>query len=136
MMNRKYYPRNKSKQLKQGEEKMNKRLPILIVLLVLVAFMVACAMQGMKPVSEMTPKEKATWMMGVYNSQYDDYKSQAAISDSLTDEAREAMRKKKEILTQVWPLIKMFNGYVDTGALPDREVEARIIDSLNLLLIE
>ena len=112
-------------------------LVVLLLLAVLPVFLFGCpAVQGSKPISQMTPKEKVTWMMGVYNSQYKDYQIQAAQAEKLTPEAKDLLKKKKGALEKVYPLIKMYDGYVQTGALPDTEVEASIISLLNSLLIQ
>lgn len=115
---------------------MYKRINVVVLIAFLLAVLGCGGQSQIKPITEMAPKEKATWMLGVYNAQYKDYQQQAAMADSLTEEAREVMRAKKEILTKVYPLIKMYNGYVDTGVLPDKEVEEQIITLLNSLLMQ
>ena len=81
----------------------------------------------------MTPKEKAVWMMDLYNGQFNDYKIQAAKPD-LTEEQKVILRKKKEILTEVYPLIKLYVGYADSGVLPPADTEAVIMRLTNELL--
>lgn len=108
---------------------------LIAVLLVMIFAFIGCAMQGAKPITEMTPKERVTWMYGVYNSQYEDYKSLAANPDALSDAQKEVMREKKKVLTKVYPMIKLYDGYVTNGAIPDREVEANIVSLLNQLLM-
>lgn len=114
---------------------MTKRIVTLALLAMLFVFVGCAGMQGAKSITDMTPKEKSAWMMKVYNSSYEDYKVQAAMADSLTDEAKDILREKKKVLTEVWPLIKTYNGYVDTGAIPDKIIEEKIISLLNILLV-
>ena len=112
---------------------------LLVVLLILMvgAFFIGCPTNQattLKPLSEMTPKEKATWMYSVYNSQYKDYENQAAMGDQLTDASKKILVEKKKVLIKIWPMLKMYDGYIQTGAIPDREVEENIVNMLNQLL--
>ena len=114
-----------------------KAIFLLIMLLVLVAFLGGCAglMQQageLKSIDEMTPKERATWFTSVYNSQDRDYRAMAARSD-LTAEQKEILRKKKAIMTQLYPMIQTYNLYIESGAVPTKEVEDRIIEMINNL---
>lgn len=108
-----------------------KRVSIALAI-ILVLFLVACAGQDVKPVSEMTPKEKATWMLSMYNKQYDDYLVVAAKPD-LTEAQKEVLRKKKKIMQEVYPLIELYSSYVEAGSVPTKETEAQIINYLNEL---
>lgn len=90
--------------------------------------------QGIKPLSEMTPKEKVTWMMSVYSAQAEDYKRMVQRPD-LTNEQKAMLRNKKDIAKRVWPLINTYRTYVNAGAVPTREVEAEIIGLINDLTV-
>lgn len=81
----------------------------------------------------MTPKEKSIWMLSVYNSQYEDYKVQAIRTD-LTEAQKEILRKKKEILTKVYPMISIYTGYASNGVIPEKELETTIVSNLETLL--
>lgn len=110
-----------------------------VILLFILFFAFGCIPQagkeaGVKPLSEMTPKEKATWMMGVYNAQAADYKAMVVRTD-LTDDQKVVLRQKKEIAVQVWPLINTYRTYVNAGAVPTREVEDQIIALINDLTV-
>ncbi len=105
----------------------------LVLVIVMVVFSIGCLQQGIKPLSEMTPQEKAVWMLSVYTSQYDDYKLQVVKPD-LSDDQKNILREKKKALTEVYPLIELYIGYVDTGALPTIETETLIINNLDRLL--
>lgn len=100
------------------------------VFIFFVVLLAACATSGLKSFDDMTHKERATWMMGVYNSQARDYKALVARSD-LTNSQKEALRYRKELLTQLWPLINTYTVYVDSGAVPTKEVEDAIIRIIN-----
>lgn len=105
-------------------------IPLLLVLVL--ALVASCAefSVGPKPFDEMTPKEKATLMMGMFNSQARDYKAMVARPD-LTEDQKVILRKKKQILDTVRPMIKTYNTYIEHGAVPSQEVEDRIMQHLN-----
>lgn len=108
----------------------------LIFMLLAVSLMsvvlVGCPPQNIeiKSLDEMSPKEKATFMMSMYNKQYENYKQVAANPD-LTEAQRTILRKKKSILTEVYPLIELYVSYVDSGAIPSAETEKQIITYLD-----
>jgi len=110
---------------------------LMVLLVLLVAFLVGCAgfMQqtgDLKSIDDMTPKERATWFTSVYNSQDRDYRAMVARSD-LTTEQKHILRKKKAIMTQLYPMIQTYNLYIESGAVPTKEVEDRIIEMINNL---
>jgi ABC-type glycerol-3-phosphate transport system substrate-binding protein len=104
------------------------------VYIVLALMLVGCA--GMqKPeqsFSDMTPKQKVTIMMGIYNAQYDDYKLKVAIPN-LTEEEKQVLRTKKQVLTQVYPLIQSYDLIQAAGGTPTAEAEANIMQLLSNL---
>ncbi|MGD9156814.1 MAG: hypothetical protein PVG39_00270 [Desulfobacteraceae bacterium] len=123
-----------------------KQFIMLLVMFITMVFLFGCPMMptGAKSVSQMTPKEKVTWMYGVYNSQYADYQSMTGhiwddtsetwkktSSPTLSEDQKEILRKRKEILTRVYPIIKLYDSMLNSGAVPDRETEQKIIDLLN-----
>jgi hypothetical protein len=108
----------------------NRKAIILFVVLLFALGACVSAEKGGKSLSEMTPKEKATWFMGIYNSQARDYKAMVARKD-LTNEQKDILRKKKSIMTEVWPLINTYIAYVDTGAVVTKTVEDEIIGLVN-----
>jgi uncharacterized cupredoxin-like copper-binding protein len=108
----------------------------LLALLTAFLFVVGCQAFGQikeLKFDEMNSKQKATWMNEVYSFQYDDYKMMAAMPN-LTENQKKAMRTKKKVLTEVWPLINLYSGYVDTGIIPAVELESQIMSLLNRLI--
>lgn len=126
-----------------------------IIIMVLLAFLFAGLLgcQGMlsgangaKLISEMTSKEKSTWMLGVYNSQYADHRTQTGwqldtdgqwikvSSPELSNDKREILQQKKDLLKRMYPLIKIYDGYIEEGVVPNQETEQQIIDIINLLV--
>lgn len=129
-----------------------KHTPIIIMVLLafLFAGLVGCqgmlpATSGAKDISQMTPKEKSTWMLGVYNSQYADHRTQTGwqldtngnwvkvSNPELSKDKREILQQKKDLLKRMYPLIKIYDGYIEKGVVPSRDTEQQIIDIINRL---
>ena len=104
----------------------------IVAILLSLMFVVSCA-HNVKTMAEMNPMEKATWMLSVYNAQYEDYKFQAARVD-LDEERKAVLRIKKQILTEVYPLISVYAGYASSGIIPAIDLETAIITNLERLL--
>ena len=85
---------------------------------------------GLKRVTEMTPTEKGVWFLSMYNSQDKDYRNMVIRSD-LTNDQKNVLRTKKKIMIQVYPMIKTYNTYIDSGAIPTKAVEDQIIELVN-----
>ena len=117
-----------------------KRNLVIIVLILLCS----CSLIGNgKSIDSMTPKEKALWMFTVYNAEYADYMTTTGYiwddvekewkkqkSPVLTEDQKKILRSKKEALSAVYPLIKIYDSAVNKGDNPDGEVEKQIIDLL------
>lgn len=88
-----------------------------------------CALVVSGCVGTMTPKKQLTMMYGTYNSQYTQYmvatgytmneagQWEKKTSPVLTDDQKKILRKKKEILTQMYPLVKVYDSMV-VGTIP------------------
>jgi hypothetical protein len=103
---------------------------VIIILMFLAGCIGGTNTEGPKRIDEMTSKEKATWFMGVYNAQDKDYRNVVA-RPNLTNDQKEILRKKKEIMIQVYPMIKAYGIYVDSGAIPTKATEDQIIYLIN-----
>lgn len=83
---------------------------------------------------ELTAKDKATWAMALYNAQYDDYLRMTGMGN-LTEEQKVVLRKKKSIMNELWPLLKLYAKYAETGTIPS-DLEQQVTDLINQLLAE
>jgi len=105
-----------------------------VIALCLLPFLAGCAgLQGIKPVAEMTPQEKATWFLESYNSQYDLYQQQAA-QPNLTESQIKILKAKREVLLELHPAALMYGRYVQSGAIPAADLEAKVIGYIEKLL--
>jgi uncharacterized membrane protein len=104
----------------------SKKLYILLFILVILS---ACATTGTVP---MTAKQQATVWMDTYNAIYDDTIS--VMKNPLSTSAQKDLaQKKKSILIQVWPLLKVYVSVVEGGGVPLASDTATITDLINQL---
>jgi len=108
-----------------------------VAILVLLAFSLAgCSWmaKGSKDFKDMTPKEKSTYFMGVYNKQFTDTMAMASLP-SLTEDQKKVVRTKKDILTKAWPAIQAYDAIAAGGGIPTTESEAFINNLINQLVL-
>lgn len=105
------------------------------VLLMLIA-LTACGGKnfGLTPISDTSPKEIAIWANNIYIAQYDAYQA-AASMPNLTEEYKKVLRQRKAILEQVYPMITIYNAYVDQGILPEQATTDLIIALMERLIL-
>lgn len=98
-------------------------------MVVLGIVLLACqAMEEMaRDVADMTPKQRAAWMMSTYNDQYDDYLVKVAMPN-LSNEEKRILRAKKETLTTVYPLMQAYDMLQASGKPPTEESMDEIMD--------
>jgi hypothetical protein len=92
-----------------------------------------CAAMGGKSYTEMTPKERATQIMSIYNSQYELYLREAKIPD-MTEEKKEVLREKKKLMQELYPYIGMYNNYAEQGVPAPTDVEMAVMSIMDKLL--
>jgi len=85
---------------------------------------------GLVPPERMSPKELATYAMGIYNAQFDDYMAKATLPD-LSDSEKFVLRMKKQSLETAWPVIRTYVWFVDKGQVPSSEIQAQLISWVN-----
>lgn len=66
-----------------------------------------------------------------YISQYRDYEYMTMDPSKLTEAQKTILRKKKEVLVQVKPLIDTYSALVDSGQKPTLSQEQQIMQLLN-----
>jgi S-methylmethionine-dependent homocysteine/selenocysteine methylase len=111
----------------------NRKIAILLVL----AFMLAgCSwmVSGSKNFTDMTPKEKSTYFMGVYNKQFTDTMAMASLP-SLSEDQKKVVRVKKDILTKAWPMITAYDAIAAGGGTPAADAEAAINSLIQQLIL-
>ena len=111
---------------------MRKKLVLLPLILILAA---GCSWVGTtKKWSDMTPKEKSTFFMGIYNRQYNDTVALASMPN-LLEPQKEIVRAKKQMLTEMWPLIKAYDDIAVGGGVPSLDLESLINSYINRLIM-
>lgn len=108
------------------------RVMVLVVSVIILGMVSGCAMLGGKSFTSMSPKEKATFFMGTYNRQYADYKVQVAMPN-LTVDQKKVLTIRKQVLTQVYPLISTYDLAVASGQSTTKLQEDAIMALFNQL---
>ncbi len=108
-----------------------RKIKVFVVLAMVLALM-ACATIGVKPYSEMSPKEKVTFLFSLYNKQYEDYKVQAA-KPNLTELERSILVSKKKIFGHVYPILQALDLAFVEGRPWDKVNEQNAINMLRQL---
>ena len=112
---------------------MRKYLRLTIVLVAL-AFIMACAGNvQLKNPSEMTPQEKATFVMKLYSKAVANVLEMEKMQ--LTPEQQDLVKKQKEFLRQAAIPIDAYVGYIDGGMKPSPELEKQINGLIDKLLL-
>ena len=94
------------------------------------AAMVACATVGQ---GVNTPEKQALALMKFYNAQVDAYEKMILLPN-LTDDEKDALRMRRAILVEAWPLIDLYVSYVEAGRT-NEVLEMRILDLLDRLVL-
>jgi hypothetical protein len=80
----------------------------------------------------MTPKQNVSALMKSYNKSYDDYMIRVK-QPGLTADQIENLKLQKEVLTEIYSKILLYDDYVMKGTVPYSGIEAEI-DGLLLRL--
>lgn len=107
----------------------------LVALGILVLFIAGCASFGVKPWTERSPQEKASYFMAIYNKQFNDTVRLAG-TPNITEAQKVVVRKKKEILGKLYPAISFYDSIVARGEIPAIADEQAILDLINRLAME
>jgi len=109
----------------------------LLIVFILLAFVCGCGAMGvdgdLKSWGEMGSKEKATFLMSVYNKQYDAYMQLYAKEDR-TEADNQFLRDKKSALEAVYPYIDTYAQFAESGTIPPAAVEQAAIEAVGKLL--
>lgn len=92
-----------------------------------------CASMGAKSYADMGPKERATYVMSIYNDQYDLYLREAKIPD-MTEEKKEVLRQKKTLMKELYPYVGLYSEYADQGEFAPADVEMALMAIMDKLL--
>jgi hypothetical protein len=92
----------------------------------------ACAMFQTTSTKPLTAKQQATIWMVVYNSIYDDTMAMAK-NPAATPGQKDLVAKKKAILAQVWPPLKLYSSIAESGGMPSAQDAQLISDLINQL---
>ena len=106
---------------------MRRKFVLLIAVIFLMGLLANCATTSG---TTMTPKQQAAVWFNVYDAQYDDTMQMATTG---TPAQKDTAAKKKAILVQLWPLLKIYAAVVDGGGTPSTTDVATITALINQL---
>ena len=107
-----------------------KSILLMIAGAVIISLLTSCASMGVKPWAERTPIEKSLSFMQFYNVQYADTMN-LATSQSSTPAQKDLAAKKKAILKDLWPLVKLYDSYAQGGIQIPPDLESQILVFIN-----
>ena len=102
---------------------------------ILILFLSGCAAMGVKPWTDRSPQEKASYFMSIYNKVYADT-ARVAQTPGITEAQKVTVRKKVEILKKLHPAILAYDSIVARGEIPAIADEQAILDLINRLTME
>lgn len=105
---------------------MNKQ-PRTFTIITFITLLSACAFlqQGAVSFNSLTPKQKATWAMNVYNAEFADHQLKSSFPD-LTESEKTVLREKKKILTELYSIIKLYDAVAGQG-VGDKDLEQAML---------
>jgi hypothetical protein len=106
----------------------------LLTIALALMLMSGCAL--IRQIGDMTPKQKAVWMMSTFNGQIQSLRMQAIHywDERTSEEARLIMRWKMTLLRKVYPMIKAYAEAAARGEDPGASTETVIIEIINQVL--
>ena len=109
------------------------RYPAVLLMLLMLT---ACGEKnfGLTPISDTSPQEIAIWVNNIYVAQYDAYQAAAAMP-IISEEHKQILRQRKAILEQVYPMLQVYNAYVDQGIFPEQATTDLIIALMERLIL-
>lgn len=107
---------------------MTKTKVVLVVALAALC-LAGCFGKDVKTPATMTPMERATLVLTLYNNAYTNYLAQyAAAAKPLTPDMQKYFRGYKEGMTIAWPTISAYVSVVEVGGVPTPEQEQKILE--------
>lgn len=99
------------------------------VVVILALFVAGCPYtQKLKSPVDMTPQEKAAFVLTLYNNAYDNYKAQfAATLQPMNAASKDYFGSYKQVLVTSEPLIDLYVSTVKAGGMPTAEQEQAIL---------
>lgn len=111
---------------------MRHRRSVIVLLALALIMSYACTKNiNVKPVAEMTPKEKSLAAMRIYNSEVDNYKAKLALPN-LSAAEKQVLHVEYAALQRAWPVIKAYDDYVQGVTTT---IDEAIITQINQFLI-
>ena len=99
----------------------------LLSLLLIIGLLAGCAGLAKTP-DQMTSKERATYVMTLYNNAYTNYNAQySATPRPFSKEMAIYFQGYKRVMESAWPIISVYASVAQTNGTPTQEQEQAII---------
>ncbi|MEW6427311.1 MAG: hypothetical protein AB1568_04670 [Thermodesulfobacteriota bacterium] len=86
-----------------------------------------------KSPTDMSPQDLAVWANRVYIAEYDSYMLDIK-QPNIPAPRRDLLRKKRQLLNELYQPLNTLNQYLETGALPEKQVTQQVIDIVTKLM--
>ena len=108
------------------------KIDVVISIIIALSLSLSCSqmLSEAKPFNRMTTKEKAVYLMSMYNKQYDEYLNLYKKGNYSEAEVK-VLQTKHKFLKELHPYIGLYVSYADSGQLPPEEVERKLIAIIN-----
>lgn len=115
-------------------------LMTVIAILTALAVLIGCPGKQLKSPADMSPQERAGFVLTMYNNADTNYRAQfAATPTPMSDDMKQYFTYYKAVLTNAAPAIDLYVQTVKSGGLPNAEQEQAImtiIYKLQALLVK
>lgn len=102
-----------------------------LLMILILSFFVAGAscQQNIKTPDQMSPKERGTLALTLYNNAFVNYNAQfTATPRPMSNEMKNYFQGYKKAMEAAWPLISSYTAIVNIGGTPSPEEEKQIIE--------
>ena len=98
-----------------------------LVWILVLGLVVGCAGVVKSP-DQMTSKEKATYVMSLYNNAYENYNIQfSAATRPFSQEMTTYFQGYKKVMENAWPVISLYSSIAQTNGTPSQDQEQMIL---------
>jgi hypothetical protein len=110
-----------------------------VAILVLAIFVAGCSngcslfQAKVKGFTDMTPKEKSAFFMGVYVKNFDETMA-LATKPTITEDEKKMVRVKKDILVKMKPVITAYDVIAVGGGTPSSTQETELLRFVDMLV--
>jgi hypothetical protein len=108
-----------------GKMRLAKALTIILMFFFIAG---ASCQQTLKTPDQMSPKERATFALTLYNNAFANYNAQFVVTPKpMSDEIKNYFQAYKKVMEAAWPIVSTYSALVNVGGTPTPEQEQQIL---------